>query len=149
MADKNKRLTPPEFLDTLRRFLTSTEAESIEELDEELKAEGIDPDAVRARVVAMVAAHADERRLSWRERAAAKRRAIVETLAALRQAVPQGREALLARVRALTESLGPQLVETYCHRFEEARDEDLPGLVEDLEHVIAFEGLDGDAPSEP
>ncbi len=149
MADEKKRLTPPEFLDALHRFLTSTDGQSIEELDEELKAEGIDPAAFRGRVAAMVAAHTEERRLSWHEAAAAKRRAIEDKLAALRLALPRGKEELLARVRALTETMGPRTAEAYFHRFEEAREEDLPGLVADLEEVIAFGGLDDETTSEP
>lgn len=142
MADDKSRATPPEFLDTLQRFLTSTDGQTIEELDEELRTEGVDPLAFRNRVTALVSSHAEEQRLSWRRTAATMHAAIEGKLNGLRISVPQGKAALLARVRELTDTLPAEMAGAYFHKFEEATEGDLPGLVADLEQVILFGGLD-------
>ncbi len=45
--------------------------------------------------------------------------------------LPQ-KEAILARVQAMSDS-NPDAAQVFCRKFEEASDEDLPGLVQDLE----------------
>ena len=78
--DKKTPGTVSEFLDRFTEFLIDSEGESIEDLEEDLRVEGINPEEVVQQLQSFVGVKLDEYRLAWREQARQERAAMLERL---------------------------------------------------------------------
>jgi len=130
--DKKKPGTTSEFLDRLNDALSDVPAESREELEADLREEGVDVQKVVAGVLRLV----DEvlARDSWQERARRERAAVLERLRVLRRA--RGVDPGLLRQRVSEFHAGAQF-----RKFEKATEKDLESLLDDEDLVEQLEKL--------
>jgi hypothetical protein len=115
-------------------------------VDDELKALGVDPQALAKRASEFVAVVKEEERLSWQERAQ-QSRARLEALAAGSKAnVPSdmGRQAMLLRLDELRKTdpnVGTAIkMAARKRKPEESTDDELRALLEEMEALRAIEG---------
>lgn len=143
MKDKNPYSpeTWAEFLD-----LIGPDADGLtrDEVQQELRASGIDAAAVLGRVRNTIQRHTDRETLG---QAGQKREKLLRSKPSVFDPVKKTRDALLDAIRGLG---NPGLAQVYMNRMEQAAtDEDLQSLLEDLEQAKALgndpEGGDGEA----
>lgn len=120
------------FLDHLTEFL-SANGLGTDELRESLRTQGVDPDESLQRFRRILSEHAP----TWRERAARARASMVKSFETGEPRIPHRTRSELEReIREIVESmlgLGAAVeVGAYHRKFEEARDEDLESLLDDL-----------------
>jgi hypothetical protein len=129
-ADKKARETT-EFLNNLTEFLSSDERETSEIIDS-LLAQGINPDESLKRFHQILSEHAP----TWQEKAARARAALTASLETHAVKIHRARADIEHDIRELVESMrtlgAPVEAGAYHRKFEEARDEDLESLLEDL-----------------
>ena len=80
MAYKDDSKFASEFWDRLIEFLTKDDDRSIEEIKEDLHAEGIDPEKTIQRVRQLIINKFDEHRLAWRDKARQERLAALQQI---------------------------------------------------------------------
>lgn len=80
MAHKDDSNVVSEFWDGLTEFLTKEDDRSIQEVKEDLLAEGIDPEKTIQRVRELIVNKFDEHRLAWREKARQERLAALQQI---------------------------------------------------------------------
>lgn len=132
--------TVSEFLDSLSEFLGARPEESKEEIGARLKAEGLDPERVVARVRQLVDSKLKESRLEWREKARRERQGIVQDLADIPFVGKWTRDEMLTRVRQiLAGDQRSELASAYFRNFERITDNDLHSLLEDFERMTKLE----------
>lgn len=132
---KPKPETERDLVDALAEAFEHAEADlSIEEVDEELRAGGLNPEAVGARLAAVAEQAYRQSPYNWRQRAAAERaeadRRLREKLAAKRLL---SREETLREIQAITSRSSELRAQAHFRNFEHATDEDLAGLLADLQ----------------
>ncbi len=127
-------IKPPEnaseLLDRLTDFLTEPSDRTNEELKEDLRAKGIDPEKVVQRVQSLVKTKLEERRLAWLERARQERSADLERLSRVQ---PSRTIATLGELKQKVESIlsgqfGPDASE---HAHAHLHHRSLDGVTED------------------
>lgn len=115
-------------------------------VDEELKKIGIDPDDLAKRGGAFIVQVREEERLSWQKRAHERRSQLHSRASRVQTRVPaeMGRADLLTRLeelRATDPSIGSAIMMAARKRKpEESSDDELRGLVAEMEALRAIEG---------
>ena len=129
-SDKEARETA-RFLDNLTDFISSKERD-LTEIRDSLQAQGIDPDESLREFRDLLSEHAP----TWKEKASRERAAIAESL---ESAGPKTHRSLaeikdeIWRIVESIRSLGvPVEAGAYHRKFEEAQEEDLESLLQDL-----------------
>lgn len=147
MVDRKPPETASEFLDRLTQLLASVPDRSLEELKEDLQAQGIDPERVVDRVQRLVDAKLNDYRLRWQEQAKRERLAILGRLRNVTPKLPAARSDLERRFAEIISGLwGPRAqayVHAYFRKLERITENDLRSLLEDLERLKLLEGLEG------
>lgn len=127
------------FLDNLTAAASRFEGRTLDEIKEDLRSEGVDPDEVLSKFRQLLREHAP----TWKERAQSERAAALRAVQPLREKVSRTREKVVSEIRHIVESLKQQGTEivagAYYRKFEEATDEDLESLLEDLK--VQFEAV--------
>ena len=138
---KRKPETDQDLIDALADLLESAEEdESLELVDEELRAAGLDPEAVGQRMAEVAQGAYRASPANWRQRAQAERAAAERQLRqrATRQE-QQDRDEIVERINSIVaRSPGPQdapQIQAHFRNFEHATDEDLANLLADLEFL--------------
>lgn len=146
MVDRNAPETASQFLDRLTELLASLPDRSLEELKEDLRAQGIDPERVVERVERLVLSKLNEYRLRWQEQARRERRAILERLPDFTAKLPATRPELERTLAEIISRLwGPgaeAYAQAYFRKLDQVTENDLRSLLEDLERLKLLEGLE-------
>ena len=129
--------TDQEFFDLFSRLMEESLPEGIDEADEELRAAGMNPDAVGAEVAAHAAAVLKRLTEDDRKRAAAEREQFRRELEAVRSEREWTEDELKAEIAALAaqagSSQGAPAVAAHFHKFEgRATKGDLESLLLEL-----------------
>jgi len=125
------------FTDCLSDFLGDPEGLTREELDIELEAMGIDVAALELQVAEIVKKGSEQRRLSWRNRAAEKR-ARIEQMLNSKQLSAQASNIRGKVIQVLQGGYGQEALayaETYFRKKEGLSEKDMESLIEDLEDL--------------
>jgi hypothetical protein len=129
-ADKIARETA-RFLDNLTEFITGEDQQLDESMDS-LRAQGVDPEESLRQLRQTLSEHAP----TWREKAARARALLAASFETQKARAHHTRSEIEREIRETIESmraLGARVEAGAYHRnFEEARDEDLESLLEDL-----------------
>jgi len=129
-ANKKARETA-QFLNNLTEFVADDEREMGEILDS-LRAQGIDPDESLQQFRQILSEHAP----TWREEAARARQVMATSFETQKAEIRRTRSEIERDIREMIESMralgAPIEAGAYHRNFEEARDEDLESLLEDL-----------------
>jgi len=130
MTRKDKKSDADQFLDNLTSFLA--EDVSPEELVEDLRASGFDPEQLDNEFRALLAEHAP----TWRQKAERERIAALEAFVKGGATAPRARVDIERDIRGLIQAMQELGVNVaagaYHQKFQEATDTDLESLVEDL-----------------
>jgi len=114
--------TDQEFFDLFSRLMEESLPQGIDEADEELRAAGMNPDAVGAEVAAHAAAVLKRLKEDDRKRAAAEREQFRRELEAVRLEREWTEDELKAEIAALAAQAGPSqgapAVAAHFHKFE-------------------------------
>ena len=145
MTDRKPPENATEFLDRLTELLASVPDRSLEELREDLRARGIDPERVVERVERLVQSKLNEYRLRWQEQARRERLAMLERLRDVTAKLPAPQPELEGRLAEIVSGLwGPRAeayAQAYFRKLDQVTENDLRSLLEDLERLKLFEGL--------
>ena len=129
-TDKNTRETA-KFLDNLTDFVAGEEQE-VSEILESLRSQGIDPEESLRQFHQVLSVHAP----TWREKAARARVLLLASFESQAAKVRRNRAEIEQEIREIVESMralgAPVESGAYHRKFEEARDEDLESLLEDM-----------------
>lgn len=129
-ADKDVRETA-KFLDNLTELVTSEEQELKDILDS-LRTQGVDPEQSLRQFHEILSEHAP----TWRERAARARALMTASFESQKARVHRSRAEIKQEIQEIVESMrvlgAPVEVGAYHRKFEEAQDEDLESLLEDV-----------------
>jgi hypothetical protein len=119
------------FLNNLMSFLADDDLHG-EDLVEDLRARGLDPDQIAAEFRDLLKKHAP----TWSEKAERERLAALDTLGKVREAVRLTRDETIDQIKQLIagmRQLGkPVEAGAYHQKFQEATDTDLGSLLQDL-----------------
>lgn len=132
------------FIECFSDFLGDPKGLTQEELDIELKAEGVDVAVLENRVREIVKKGSEERRLAWRNRAAEKR-AQLETLLNSKRLVIEAAGLRDRILRILGGDYGQEALnyaQTYFRKRENFSEKDMETLVEDLEDLNLLDETD-------
>jgi 2-succinyl-5-enolpyruvyl-6-hydroxy-3-cyclohexene-1-carboxylate synthase len=144
MAEKKDPKFVSEFLDRLTCFLTSEDNRTMDEVREDLKAEGIDPDRVIERGRKLVAKKLDERRLSWQAKAREERLSVLKNTEKV-EVAPIGGEGLKEKVKTMLSGMHgrqtQQFAQAYFRKLEQVTEKDMQSFLEDLERLKMLEKL--------
>jgi ElaB/YqjD/DUF883 family membrane-anchored ribosome-binding protein len=132
MSSKEKdRLQAAKFLDNLTSFL-GDEDRTAEEIAEDLRTEGLDPQELLTQFHRILSEHAP----TWKERAERERAAAIQALQPLREKASRTRDTVVSEIRRIVEALQQQGAKvaagTYYRKLDETTDQDLESLLEDL-----------------
>lgn len=136
--DKDKRESQ-RFFDHLVEFVSDCSEQSTEELERELRQDGIDTDALVKSVESLVDTQLNQARLSWQAEAREKSQQVIEKLAAIPEKVRTTltRAELVECIQSLITVHGYQV--SWEHRnLETLTDEDLQATLENLEELITL-----------
>jgi hypothetical protein len=129
-ADKNARETT-KFLDNLTEFVASEELELKDILDS-LRTQGVDPEGSLRQFRDVLSQYAP----TWREKAARARALLAASFESQKSRVRRSRVEIQDEIREIVESMrtlgAPVEAGAYHRKFEEAQDEDLESLLEDV-----------------
>jgi hypothetical protein len=138
---KRKPETDQDLIDVLADLFEHDEAnESIEEVDEELRAVGLDPEEVGAKIAAIAEEAYRRSPLNWRQRARAER---IEAEGRLRErsrpGPPGPRDEVVRQINVIVARspgvLDVPRVQAHFRNFDSATDEDLVDLLAELEFL--------------
>lgn len=139
MNPKEKRRianTASEYLDNLTDFLTNCEGLSKEDLKEELRTEGIDPDELILKVNQLVKTKLKEAKGAWREKAHIKREALLKQMKQAKYNIPESLSELKEKIKEMISgTYGGEIqnyAQAYFRNLEEITEEDLRTFYEDL-----------------
>ena len=136
MAKKNAPETTADLLELIGRFVSDASDLSSAELEADLRAMSIDPDAVVRRVKDLVDSSIAATRLAWKEKAREERQAAVRQLEALEVQPSQDIKTEIAVLLAsLSKHGGVPGLQAYWSKFEKATDHDLHTLLQDLQRL--------------
>jgi hypothetical protein len=129
-ADKTARETA-KFLDNLTEFVAGEE-QQLDEIMDSLQSQGVDPEESLRQFRQALSEHAP----TWREKAARARALLAASFKRQKARVHSTRSEIEREIREIVESMralgAPVEAGAYHRKFEEARDEDLESLLEDL-----------------
>ena len=129
-ADKTARETA-RFLNNLTEFIASEE-QQLDEIKDSLRTQGVDPEESLRQFRQALSEHAP----TWREKAARARALLAASFETQKARVHSTRSEIEREIREIVESMralgAPVEAGAYHRNFEEARDEDLESLLEDL-----------------
>lgn len=134
---------PPEtyraFLDRLEDLFDQSPPESIKDAQDELIDAGLDPDVIGERIKAIAGRSIDRVRASLWAEAAAQRRSALANIARFKTHIPDSRTGVEAAIRDILQQ-SPALkdlpaISAHFRNFAEATDEDLKGLLLELEFL--------------
>jgi hypothetical protein len=129
-ADKTARETA-RFLDNLTEFIAGEEQQLVEIMDS-LQTQGVDPEESLRYFRQVLSEHAP----TWREKAVRARALVAASFEPQKPRVHSTRSEIEHQIREVVESMralgAPVEAGAYHRKFEEARDEDLESLLEDL-----------------
>jgi hypothetical protein len=129
-ADKDARETA-KFLDNLTEFVASEEQELKDILDS-LRTQGVDPEQSLRQFHEILSEHAP----TWREKAARARALMTASFESQKARVHRSRAEIQQEIQEIVESMrvlgAPVEAGAYHRKFEEAQDEDLESLLEDV-----------------
>lgn len=135
-ADKTARDTA-RFLDNLTEFITG-EDQQLDEIMDSLRAQGVDPEESLRQFRQTLSEHAP----TWREKAARARADLAASFESQKERAHRTRSEIEREIRETMESMralgAPIEAGAYHRNFEEARDEDLESLLEDLQFQRAL-----------
>lgn len=144
MEEKDRdRLEAERFLDNLLEFLSDCSDETTEDLEAELRQDGIDTDSLIRNVRNIVESKLTESRLGWQKGAKEKAQQVLGkmTTVATRTGELLSRKELQERIRSLVAAHGPQL--SLEHRkLESMTDDDLRNALQDLEALVSLKELE-------
>lgn len=150
MPDRKPPESASEFLDGLVELFTNLPDRTMEELEEDLREEGVDPETFAQRVRELVESELEEQRLAWFEHARQGRGAALERL---REVQPSSTLSTLKEVKqkvkaVLAGQYGPDASEfAYAqlhHRnLDDVTESDLRSLLDDLERLKLLTQLPG------
>jgi hypothetical protein len=130
-ADKIARETA-RFLDNLTEFIVGEE-QPLDEIIDSLRSQGVDPDESLRQFRNALSEHAP----TWREKAASARKLLAASFETQKARVRRTRSEIEREIRETVESMrtlgAPIETGAYHRKFEEARDEDLDSMLEDLQ----------------
>ncbi len=132
---KNPPETDQELLRRLGGLLDEAFPEERAEADEEIRAVGLDPAVVEARMSAFVEDLIASSPMNWRARAGAERAAELAKLGAVSRAKGRSVEDLREAVRGMLASFPQLQPQVSFHKFESASREDLETLLAELEFL--------------
>jgi len=132
MTNKDpKSVAAARFLDNLASFLAQDNP-GREDLLNDLKASGLDPDQLSNEFRALLSEHAP----TWEQKAERERKAALESLAKSSTTAPRQRDDVEQEIRGLIEAMqrlgAPVTAGAYHQKFREATDTDLESLLDDL-----------------
>lgn len=132
---KSKPETERDLISALAEAFKHAEADlSIGEVDEELRAAGLNPEELGARLAAVAEQAYRQSPYNWRQRASAERaeaeRLLRQKLVAKREL---SREAMLREIQAISSRSPEVRAQAHFRNFERATDEDLAGLLAELQ----------------
>jgi hypothetical protein len=129
-ADKNARETA-RFLDNLTEFIAS-ERQQLDEIVDSLRAQGVDPEESLRQFRQTLSEHAP----TWREKAARARALLAASFETQKARVHRTRSEIEREIHDTVEAMrtlgAPVEAGAYHRKFEEARDEDLESMLDDL-----------------
>jgi hypothetical protein len=137
MKPKNKKPSEAaQFLNNLESILT--EADPVgEELAENLREDGLDPDQLDNDLRELLKQHAP----TWKQKAERERQSALETLSKAKAAVSRTRaeteQLIQSTVHAMQKLGAPVTAGAYHQKFRTATDADLESLLQDLEAQYA------------
>jgi Pex19 protein family protein len=135
-TDKTARETA-RFLDNLTEFITREDQE-LDEIMDSLRAQGVDPEESLRHFREALSEHAP----TWREKAARARADLAASFESQKERAHRTRSEIEREIRETMESMralgAPIEAGAYHRNFEEARDEDLDSLLEDLQFQRAL-----------
>lgn len=141
--DKKTPGTVSEFLNRFTEFLIDSEGESIEDLEEDLRVEGINPEEVVQQLQSFVGAKLDEYRLAWREQARQERAAMLERLRKVPSDSPDTPQGIREKISEILSGMWGQPSQRYAHahfrKLEEVTENDLKDLLDDLKRLEILE----------
>jgi hypothetical protein len=118
-------------LSNLTEFISNGDRD-IEEIRESVKDQGLDPDELLAHFRQILSKHAP----TWREKAARARAELAKTFEAVGPKAHRSRSEIEREIRETIEAMrglgAPVEAGAYHRKFQEARDEDLESLLDDL-----------------
>jgi len=136
--------TEAQLLAVLERFLTNvSESEPIEAVDEELREYGYDPNVLGSQIEALAKHALANSQLNWRKQARHEIDAAKTDLDRFEHTVTDrhlDRPSLINTIQQLLRQLGSrdgQLVPALFRNFDTASDQDLHGLLRELEFLAA------------
>ncbi|MFQ6043790.1 MAG: hypothetical protein ACE5PV_23295 [Candidatus Poribacteria bacterium] len=143
MMDKKAPGTTSEFLDRLTELLTNLPDRSTEELKDDLRVEGINPERIVNRVKRLVDAKLDESRLAWLEQARQERAAMLERLREVPSDSPDTLRGIREKISEILSGMWGQQAQRYAHahfrKLEEVTLNDLKDLLDDLKRLEILE----------
>jgi len=120
------------FLDNLTEFIAGDE-QQMDEMKESLRAQGVDPEESLRQFRRVLSEHAP----TWREKAARARAVLAASFESQKTRTYRTRAEIEREIRETMESMralgAPIEAGAYHRNFEEARDEDLESLLDDLQ----------------
>ena len=129
-ADKTARETA-RFLDNLTEFIAGEE-QQLDEIKDSLQTQGVNPEESLRQFRQSLSEHAP----TWREKAARARAFVAASFETQKARVHRTRSEIECEIREIVEAMralgAPVEAGAYHRNFEEARDEDLESLLEDL-----------------
>ncbi len=143
MAEKKDPKFVSEFLDRLTCFLTSEDNRTMDEVKEDLKAEGIDPDRVIERGRKLVAKKVDERRLSWQAKAREERLSALKSTEKVEGTMGGGelQEQIKAILSGMHGRQTQQFAQAYFRKLDKVTEKDMKSFLDDLQRLKMLEKL--------
>jgi len=135
--DKNNK----GFIECLSVFMSDSTGLAQEEIMAELQEEGVDTAELERRVTEIVKKDSANRRLAWRDRAKEKRTEIEKILESKQNAIGASnlRDKIMEILRGSYGHDASAYAEAYFHKKEFLSENDLRGLIEDLEDLNLLE----------
>lgn len=136
--------TASEFLDNLTEFfINCDEGLSKEELKEELREEGINPEDLISRVNQFVKSKLKEVKGAWKKAAHEKRKSLLEQMSFAKYEIPKSLSELKGKIKEMLSGVyGNEIqghAQAYFRNFEEITEEDLRSFYEDLMKLKSLE----------
>ncbi len=148
---RKKAETDSELLDNLTAFLEDFENLSEEELTQELRDEGIDPEQLLTKSRVIIKSKLKDAKLSWKKSALERRQSLLEQMSSFKHSIPKSIEDVRNEIKALlTGGYGTKAqaqAQAFFRNLDEVTDEDLKSFYEDLKKLELLEKKSSDKTS--
>ncbi len=135
----NKDKTVSSFLDNLTEFITDFEGLTQEELNEELREEGIDPENFLSKVDGLVKSKIKESKMAWKNEAIQKKESLLKIMSKVKFDRPKMSELKEKILDKFSGIQGGDHALAFFRNLEEVTEEDLESLYEELEMLEHLE----------